>query len=104
MIRPRETMRPADAGLSYPRGEDWRDRASCLGADTEAFFADGQGSHVPEAVKRICRSCPVRQECIDDALVSRDQWAIRGGVAPRDRRNHQPGDDIPIRTSKKASA
>lgn len=97
MISKRENLPTANAGMSYPRDEDWRDQASCLGLDVDDFYPEGQGHHVPDAVKRTCQACPVRRACLDFALTHRDKWGIYGGVSERDRRGRKPGDDIPIR-------
>ena len=100
MIRPRETLPTANPGRSYDRGEDWRDRANCAGTDAEAFFSEGKGGQVPEAVLITCANCPadVVQACLDDALATRDQWAIRGGTTPTQRRRMTPGTVAPILT------
>lgn len=34
---------------------------------------------------RICSECPVRQECLDDAIKYRDTHTLRGGMTARDR-------------------
>ena len=98
MIRPRETVRPADAGLSYQRGEDWRDRAACAGLDVNCFVPEGQGACVPAEVLRICAACPVIQSCLDFALTSREQHGFWAGTSPSERRHLQPGDTPPILT------
>jgi WhiB family redox-sensing transcriptional regulator len=36
--------------------------------------------------KRICIGCPVRQECLDYALVSNQRFGIWGGLTEEERR------------------
>jgi hypothetical protein len=100
MIRPRETMRPADPGLSYQRGDTWFDHANCLGTDPEAYFTEGQGAHVPAAVLNTCADCPawVVQACLDDAIRHGDKFGIRGGTTPEQRSRLKLGDVAPILT------
>lgn len=63
----------------------WRDRAACIDADTDLFFrgvtsAQPLGPEVPpREAEEICNRCPVRPECLWDALVSGD-LGVRGGV------------------------
>lgn len=56
----------------------WEKDAACAETDPEAFFPDvGEST---KYAKAICQSCPVRQECLDDALADpHEQWGIRGG-------------------------
>ncbi len=46
---------------------DWRDRANCIGTDTDAFFPDPHAT-TTGLVKRICAACEVQAECLDWAL------------------------------------
>lgn len=64
---------------------NWRDRAACRVGDAGLFFP-GPNTSTAE-VKRLCRSCPVRQECLQDALDSNDVYAgIRAGLSADERR------------------
>jgi WhiB family redox-sensing transcriptional regulator len=51
---------------------------SCLGLDTELFFPD-EGMHYQQLghVKRICKNCPVQDECFKYAIENKVQgiWA-----------------------------
>jgi WhiB family transcriptional regulator, redox-sensing transcriptional regulator len=69
-------------------GEDWRQHAVCPETDPEAFFPP-EGGEAPILValaKRICRGCPVRTECLADALDNRIEFGIWGGMTGRERR------------------
>ena len=62
----------------------WRESASCASVDGELFFpAKGESSDIAKA---ICWGCPVRQECLVDALEHQEQHGVRGGMSPRERR------------------
>lgn len=73
---------------------DWRDRAACLGVNPELFFPAGSGDdsyHTTgndeiNAVKKICRMCPVRAACLDEALARGERWGIWGGTTAAERR------------------
>jgi hypothetical protein len=45
----------------------WRERAACLGADSNLFVPTGQGN-VPREGLTYCVRCPVRSDCLTDAL------------------------------------
>lgn len=62
----------------------WRDMAACLGMDTEIFFPRKGGT--AEKAKEVCSGCPVRAECLDDALRLGDETGVRGGLTASDRR------------------
>ena len=61
---------------------DWTTRAKCRG------MADGL---FPEAAdqkraRTICGGCPVRYECLAEALDNRIEWGVWGGMTERERR------------------
>lgn len=63
------------------------------GVDPEMFFPvhqEGPGrlpGPVVEAVKRICRRCPVQQACLDWAVESGERHGYWGGLGPEERAN-----------------
>lgn len=66
----------------------WQRRAACIGAPLEAFFPPASPGmrHLYDAVRPICASCPVRVECLDDAMASEDggaRYGYRGGMSPK---------------------
>lgn len=73
---------------------EWRERALCAQTDPEAFFPEKGGS-VREA-KKVCRRCPVRAECLADAVAHREQWGIWGGLTIRERRPLYPELPAPV--------
>ena len=62
----------------------WAAYASCRNADPELFFSVRDGD-TEEAVK-ICRGCPVLEECREWALETRVRYGVWGGATERDRR------------------
>lgn len=69
---------------------EWQLQARCRGLPTEIFFAsDGERGQRKtfheERAKAVCRSCPVRRECLRYALTSVEQWGIWGATTARER-------------------
>ena len=69
---------------------DWRIHAACGGSDPHLWFAPevetAHARQVREATAMaICRPCPVRNPCLDDALSEPAQYGIRGGVSEEKR-------------------
>ena len=62
---------------------DWPSMAACRTGDPDALFVQGAEQNV---AKRICRSCPVRYECLADALDNRIEFGVWGGMTERERR------------------
>jgi WhiB family redox-sensing transcriptional regulator len=65
-----------------PRGA-WLRRAACRGTKVQMFFPSG--SVRADAVS-TCRGCPVRHECLRDAIALPDRVGIRAGTTERERR------------------
>ncbi len=67
---------------------DWRSRAACLSADPELFFpltSAGPSVRQIAQAKTVCRRCPVRAECLDFALATRQPHGVWGGTSELDR-------------------
>lgn len=57
---------------------EWRDHAACRGSNTEDWYDE----RLEARCLRICASCPVRQQCLDDAMRvehGQEAWGVRGG-------------------------
>src|SRR6266480_1586488 len=62
---------------------DWTVRAACKGTDPDELFVQGAAQN---RAKLICRGCPVRTECLADALDNRIEFRVWGGMTERERR------------------
>lgn len=62
----------------------WRDSALCAQVDPEIWFPERGESN--RAALAICRACPVRQECLQNALAFGDEYGVWGGTTSHDRR------------------
>jgi WhiB family redox-sensing transcriptional regulator len=63
---------------------DWVRLAACRGTDEpDKLFVQGAAQH---DVKTVCMGCPVRTECLAEALDSRIEWGVWGGMTERERR------------------
>lgn len=62
---------------------DWRLSAGCQYTDPDLFHSEdpGQTWHA----KRVCASCPVREECLEYALSAGEKWGVWGGLSERQR-------------------
>lgn len=67
-----------------PYADDWREAAVCAQTDPEAYFPIKGGSARP--AKQVCAICPVRTECLDDALATDERHGVRGGLSARESR------------------
>lgn len=48
--------------------DGWRELAACRDQPGEIFFEDGRGPSHYVAARAVCRSCPVRAQCLEYAL------------------------------------
>lgn len=62
----------------------WHGEAVCPQTDPESFFPEKGGS--TREAKAICRTCPVRMECLDYAVDHDERFGIWGGMSERERR------------------
>ncbi|MBV9207459.1 MAG: WhiB family transcriptional regulator [Actinobacteria bacterium] len=62
---------------------DWTTRAACKETDPDELFVQGAAQN---RAKLICRGCPVRTECLADALDNGIEFGVWGGMTERERR------------------
>ena len=62
--------------------EDWTMRAKCRGME-DALFPEASDQ---KRAKLVCSGCPVRFECLAEALDNRIEWGVWGGMNERERR------------------
>ena len=63
----------------------WRSEAACIGAPTDLFFPENSMT-VSKIAKAICDSCPVKEQCLEFALVTFENHGYWGGTTPKQRR------------------
>ena len=80
--------------MSAQRVEDeWQLRAACRGPHSEVFYPPSnlerrdEKAAREERAKEICRTCPVKQPCLEYALRIRENHGIWGGLNEAERRN-----------------
>ena len=82
------------------KSPDWLDDAACKGTPTKWWFPD-TGHQTPPEAKALCRTCPVRDECLAEALAHGsygDYGYFAGTTAEQRRRIRNPRPNIdPIR-------
>src|SRR5687768_50112 len=61
---------------------DWALEAACRFGDADALFVTGARQ---QHAKRICQGCPVRYECLAEALDGRVEWGVWGGLTESER-------------------
>ena len=64
------------------RYDDWTLAAKCRGRQDD-LFPDGPEQ---KRVRVLCTGCPVRSECLAEALDNRIEWGVWGGMTERERR------------------
>lgn len=65
------------------RPEPWMVNAQCATTDPNMWFPDHGDLPTAERAKNICRTCPVRQQCLEFALRTEQQTGIWAGLSPK---------------------
>lgn len=63
--------------------DDWASRGACRTSDPDSLFVQGAAQN---RAKAVCMGCPVRTECLSDALDNRVEFGVWGGMTERERR------------------
>ena len=61
----------------------WTGLSACRDADPDELFVTGAAHN---RAKAVCLGCPVRTECLSDALDNRVEFGVWGGMTERERR------------------
>jgi len=67
-----------------PPFSDWRLHAACADWPLDSFYGDE--SNATSQALRLCKKCPVRADCLNDAMTHNDPYGIWGGMTPEQRR------------------
>lgn len=62
---------------------DWTLSARCRDM-ADALFPEGKDQ---KRARMVCMGCPVRTECLAEALDNRIEWGVWGGMTERERRH-----------------
>ena len=64
--------------------DDWAGDAACRVSRPDELFVRGAEQH---RAKQVCKACPVRTECLAEALDNQIEWGVWGGMTERERRS-----------------
>jgi WhiB family transcriptional regulator, redox-sensing transcriptional regulator len=67
------------------RDDSWKDHGRCRGVSPGLFYPDNSDSASIAAAKAVCADCPVRDACLESALINNEQ-GIWGATDERERR------------------
>jgi WhiB family redox-sensing transcriptional regulator len=79
-------LRPAGVapmGDSGAADRAWISQGRCVGRDPDELFVTGAAQR---DAARICQGCPVRLQCLADALDNQIEFGVWGGLTERQRR------------------
>ncbi len=62
---------------------EWATQGRCVGRDPDELFVTGAAQRV---AAKVCNGCPVRLQCLSDALDNRVEFGVWGGLTERQRR------------------
>ena len=62
---------------------DWIVSGLCVGRDPDELFVTGAAQRI---AAKVCNGCPVRLQCLADALDNRVEFGVWGGLTERQRR------------------
>lgn len=63
--------------------DDWATQAQCKQSGPDDLFVRGAAQN---RAKQMCAGCPVRTECLAEALDNEIEWGVWGGMTERERR------------------
>ena len=72
----------------------WQASALCAQTDPEFWYPDKGGNG--KRAKKVCVQCPVREECLEAAIVGKETYGVWGGTSRADRRKIWAERDIEI--------
>lgn len=73
-----------DATIPAP-AHGWWDDVACAGSDL--FMVDQPKEAQVEQMRDLCAGCPVRRDCLLDALRQEERFTIRAGLTTPERKN-----------------
>ena len=67
--------------------QPWMWDAACASAEPDLFFPREQRDPKNRDAKRVCARCPVRDQCLEYSLATREEFGIWGGLDEWERRS-----------------
>jgi WhiB family transcriptional regulator, redox-sensing transcriptional regulator len=69
----------------------WMENAGCHDADPDLFYPENGKFSTPgvKTAIRICRDCPVINDCLQWALKTGDSFGVLGGMTPQQRTRYR---------------
>jgi WhiB family transcriptional regulator, redox-sensing transcriptional regulator len=88
------------AFLPQLTGDDleWIERVACADVDPARFFVS-TGHSLGDEELALCRSCPVRRECVERAYELNIRPGYFGGLSPSFRENHTLAETLEFLTT-----
>jgi hypothetical protein len=83
--------------MTTTSASDWHHRALCAqpayaGQQEDLWFTEIKHKQAIAEAVRLCHTCPVRQDCLKDAIADEGdaaksrRYGVRGGLTPHQRR------------------
>ncbi|MEX1279755.1 MAG: WhiB family transcriptional regulator [Acidimicrobiia bacterium] len=66
--------------------QTWRTKAACRSLPDSMFFLAGDDFAGMKAAKEVCADCPVKEPCLEFAVLTNQSLGIWGGTTPNERR------------------
>ena len=82
--------------------DGWRAEAACRDADVSIFFPASDEDAEP--ARAICATCPVRLECLEFAIATRQEDGVWGGLTEIERRRLRRRRQAAARAARAAAA
>jgi hypothetical protein len=91
---PQAVRRQARAKVWEVQDKGWLVHAACNGMNPDIWFPEKGNTRDADLAKEICLACPVKDDCLADAMIRGEEFGIWGGVSQRGReqlrRNNLP--------------
>lgn len=68
--------------MTAARQDEWTVHAKCRGMQ-DALFVEAADQ---KRARLVCTGCPVKYQCLAEALDNRIEWGVWGGMTERERR------------------
>jgi WhiB family transcriptional regulator, redox-sensing transcriptional regulator len=70
---------------SYRQGDPWWQRGLCRDYDPDLWFPSAERANAYSFPRKVCRTCPVKRQCLEEALRADHRYGMFGGLTPGER-------------------